>query len=371
MSNRPITRVEEISELSEGDRKKLDIVCQHYRFRATSYYLSLIDWSNPKDPLRRIVVPDPEEMISWGRLDASEEQNYTVLPGLQHKYNSTALMLVSGDCACVCRYCFRKRIFMNGNSDALSDFDAAFDYINEHREITNALLSGGDPLRLSTARLDSIVTELGKIDHVRLTRIGTKMLSYDPLRILGDPDLFSMIEKHSASNRTIYVMTHFTHPREMTDLAMEAAQKLRKAGAILANQTPLLRGVNDNPQTLAELFRKLSFAGIPPYYIFQCRPASGNLPYSVPIEAGYTIFEKARSLVSGLGKRARFVMSHSTGKIEVVGMTDVFVYFKYHRAAEDLDTGKFMALRRNPDAYWFDDYQEMNHEDEIVTPASA
>jgi L-lysine 2,3-aminomutase len=166
-------------------------------------------------------------------------------------------------------------------------------------------------------------------------------------------------------------MTHFSHPRELTNIALEAVSKLRKAGAVMANQTPLLRGINDNPQVLAELFRRLSFAGIPPYYVFQCRPASGNYPYAVPIEEGYKIFESARSLVSGLAKRARFVMSHSTGKIEVVGETDVFVYFKYHRAAEDLDTGKFMSLRRNPGACWFDDYQEMINQDDLITPASA
>jgi hypothetical protein len=114
----------------------------------------------------------------------------------------------------------------------------------------------------------------------------------------------------------------------------------------------LIRRVNDNPETLAELFRKLSFIGVPPYYVFQCRPALGNKAYAVPIEEGYQIFEKAKAMVSGLAKRARYVMSHSTGKLEIVGVTQAHAYFKYHRAAHDKGSGRFMVFERNPEAYW-------------------
>jgi len=127
----------------------------------------------------------------------------------------------------------------------------------------------------------------------------------------------------------------------------------------LINQCPLIRGVNDRPETLAELFQTMAFAGIPPYYVFQCRPAVGNKPYSVPIEEGYEIFEAAKARVSGLAKRARYVMSHHSGKIEVVGKTREFMFFKYHRAAREEDSGRFFIMRRNHRAYWLDDYDQI------------
>jgi len=134
---------------------------------------------------------------------------------------------------------------------------------------------------------------------------------------------------------------------------------LQRAGAVIANQTPLIRGVNDDPETLAELLAKLSFIGATPYYIFQCRPALGNKAYTIPIEQGYDIIEQVKARVSGLAKRVRFVMSHSTGKIEIIGKTEDMVYFKYHRATDDMDSGRFMAFKSNPNACWFDDYDEV------------
>ena len=122
---------------------------------------------------------------------------------------------------------------------------------------------------------------------------------------------------------------------------------------------PLIRGVNDNAEVMAELFAMLSFIGVLPYYVFQCRPVLGNKDYTVPVEEGYTIFEQAKGLVSGLAKIARFVMSHSTGKIEIAAKIKGFVYFKYHRAAHDQDSGEFIVCKSNPKAYWFDDYKEV------------
>jgi len=145
----------------------------------------------------------------------------------------------------------------------------------------------------------------------------------------------------------------------LTEPAINSVHLLQKSGAIIANQTPLIRGLNDNPNVLAELLGKLSFIGAVPYYIFQCRPSLGNKPYTVPIEEGYQIIEQAKALVSGLAKRLRFVMSHSNGKIEIVGITKNRVYFKYHRAADDVDSGRFLVLKRNPNAYWLDDYDEI------------
>ena len=352
-----VTRLEETG-LSQEERERLKKVVEIYPFKASRYYLSLINWNDPNDPLRRVVIPIEEELERWGRMDPSDEKSYTVMQGLEHKYNSTALLLASGVCGGICRYCFRKRIFLRRN-EALRDIDGAIKYIKEHKEITNILLTGGDPLMLSTERLEEMIAKLSEIEHVGIIRIGTKMLSYNPFRVTEDEKLLKVINRYSSRRNRVYVITHFSHPKEITNQAVKAIDMLHSSGAILANQTPLIRGVNDKPEELAELFRKLSFVGVPPYYVFQIRPTVGNKPFAVPVEEGYAIFEKAKSMVSGLAKRARFVISHSTGKIEVVGRTEKEVYFKYHRAARDEDSGRFMVFKSNPKAYWFDDYEEV------------
>ncbi|HRS72656.1 MAG TPA: KamA family radical SAM protein, partial [Anaerohalosphaeraceae bacterium] len=306
----------DVDKLSADQCALLEPVVQKYAFRANAYYLSLIDWDNPADPIRRQIIPSLDELDEGGRLDPSSEQTYTILTGLEHKYNSTALLLVSNVCEGICRYCFRKRVFMNPGQEVLKDADAAMAYIQAHREITNVLLTGGDPLVLTTGRLEAVISRLRRIDHVQIVRIGTRVSVFNPDRILDDPSLAAMIGRYSLPAKKIYVMNHFCHPRELTDKALAACDCLRRAGAVLTNQCPLIRGVNDDPDVLAELMRKLSFAGIVPYYLFQCRPALGNYAYAVPIEEGYQIVEAAKSKVSGLAKRLRYVMSHSTGKLE-------------------------------------------------------
>jgi KamA family protein len=337
----------------------LEKVTDEFAFRGNDYYLSLVDFNDPNDPIRRIIIPDSQELEQWGRLDPSDEKTYTILPGLEHKYNSTALLLVSNACAGICRYCFRKRVFKESQNECLEDIPAAMKYINDHNEVTNVLLTGGDPLVLATDKLENIIFHLRKIDHVGIIRIGTKIPAFNPFRIVDDPALLEMIGKYSTPDKKIYIMTHFVHPRELTDIARKAIALLQKAGAILANQMPLIKGVNDDPQIMAQMLEELSFIGVPAYYIFQCRPAIGNKPYTVAIERGYEIIEQAKAQVSGLAKRARFVMSHSTGKIEIIGKTRSRIYLKYHRAADDADSGRFMVFKSNPNAYWFDDYDEV------------
>ena len=354
-----LTRIDQLNQLSQAEKDKLKAVTDKFAFRGNEYYLSLIDWSDPRDPIRTTIIPSRQELDEWGRLDPSDEQTYSVMPGLEHKYNSTALLLVSNVCDGICRYCFRKRVFINRQSEYLRDLPAATQYISEHREITNVLLTGGDPLVLNASKLETIIRQLRDIEHVEIIRIGTKMPAFNPYRIIEQPALLDMIAKYSTERKRIYIITHFTHSRELTDVAARAVDLLLKAGAIVANQAPLIKGVNDDPAVLAELLAKLSFVGAVPYYIFQCRPALGNRAYTAPIEQGYEIVEQAKARVSGLAKRVRFVMSHATGKIEIIGKTEDRVYFKYHRAADDADSGRFLAFASNPDAYWLDDYAEM------------
>ena len=354
-----ITNIEQLENLTQQERVELKKVTNKFTFRANEYYLSLINWDDPNDPIRRIIIPQTCELDQWGRLDPSDEQSYTKLQGLEHKYDSTALLLVSSVCGGICRYCFRKRVFINAQKECLKDIDSAMEYMNSHQEITNVLLTGGDPLVLSTAKLENIIRRLSEIDHVRIIRIGTRMPVFQPSRIVDDPSLLEMLSKYNNQHRAIYIMTHFAHSNELTDLALKAITLLHKTGVEIANQTPLIRGVNDTPKVLAALLADLSFVGVVPYYIFQCRPAIGNKAYAIPIEEGYDIIEQAKAQVSGLAKRIRFVMSHSTGKIEIVAVTDKFTYLKYHRAAKDQNNGRFFIFKRNPKAYWLDDYEEI------------
>jgi len=353
-----LTKLEQIPQLSAIERKQLERVNELFIFRSNEYYQSLIDWNDPDDPIRRIVVPDTQELSGWGELDASNEEKFTKVKGLEHKYTSTALLLVNEVCAAYCRFCFRKRLFMDENEEVTKDISEGLEYIREHPEITNVLLTGGDPMIMSTSKLAPIIQQIREIDHVKIIRIGTKIPAFNPYRILNDPSLHEMIRTYSTDEKKIYIMAHFNHPKELTAVAVKGLNKLMQSGAIVVNQTPLIKGVNDDPDILAELFNRLSFIGVPPYYVFLCRPTLGNEPFAVPVEKGYKIFEKARSKCSGLAKRSRLVMSHETGKVEVVGMSDGQVFFKYNRSVDIENDGKFLIFDSNPDAYWFDDYEE-------------
>jgi KamA family protein len=358
MNHRYITKIEQVPGLSRKDRDAIKRVTSQFRFRANDYYLSLIDFTDPDDPIARIVIPNGRELDEWGVVDASRENLYTKVPGLQHKYLSTAVLLVNDVCGGLCRFCFRKRIFIGKNEEAVRDVSAGIDYIKKHPKITNVLLSGGDPLVLSTKRLEAVIGQIREIDHVKIIRIGTKLPAFYPHRIIDDPSLLEMLGKYSTREKKIYAMVHFNHPRELTDTALAAVDLLHSAGVITANQTPLIKGVNDDPETLAELFRRLSFAGIAPYYVFQCRPTSGNHGYTIPVERTFEIFREAKRFISGLAKRTKLVMSHATGKIEIIGKKDDHIFFKYHQAVDQKDASRILIFRSNPDAYWLDDYTE-------------
>lgn len=353
---RYVNKLDQVQGLSDQERQDLQPVAEKFAFRTNDYYQSLIDWNDPDDPIRRIVMPDIQELDEFGEMDASDEHSYTALKGLEHKYGDTALLLVNNVCGAYCRFCFRKRLFTDGNDEVTNDITDAVAYISEHPEINNVLLSGGDPLIMSTGKLTKIIKQLRDIQHVRIIRIGTKMTAFDPYRILNDPSLLEMFSQYSLPDRKIFVMAHFNHPRELTEPALKGLQLLQKAGAITVNQSPLIRGVNDKPEIIAELFGRLSFNGVVPYYLFICRPTSGNEPYMVPVERGLEIFEEARRRLAGLAKNARLCMSHRTGKVEVVGKMNNKIVFRYHRAPNPLDCGRVMVYDSDPSAGWLDDY---------------
>ena len=155
-----LTKLEQIPQLTEKEREEMQKVNDRFVFRTNDYYQSLIDWNDPNDPIKRIIMPDVEELNEWGQLDASNEEKYTKVHGLEHKYTSTALLLVNEVCAAYCRFCFRKRLFMNENDEGTKDISEGLEYIKNNKEINNVLLTGGDPLVLSTSKLEPIIHKL-------------------------------------------------------------------------------------------------------------------------------------------------------------------------------------------------------------------
>ncbi len=216
------------------------------------------------------------------------------------------------------------------------------------------LLTGGDPLILSTKRLRNIIQRLRAIEHVQVIRIGSKLPVFNPMRIYEDQELLELIKEYSTPEKRIYIMAHINHPVELTEQAKQAFDALISAGAIVVNQTPILKGINDDPAVLGELLNKISWAGVTPYYFFVNRPVAGNSDFVLPLKKLYELVEQAKAMTSGLGKRVRLVMSHVSGKIEILAIEKGKAYLKYHQSRDNA-YGKFVVLDCPDNAAWFDD----------------
>ncbi|MCM3669059.1 KamA family radical SAM protein [Mesobacillus maritimus] len=349
-----ITSVDQVKQLSSEEKEKLQPITDQFVFRSNDYYLNLINWADSNDTIRKIIIPNEGELMEYGHWDASDEETNYVVPGCQHKYGLTALLVVSEICGGYCRFCFRKRLFIHKEKEAMVNPQPGLEYIRQHKEITNVLLTGGDSLMLSTKVLKSIIQQLREIDHVKIIRLGSKLPVYYPMRIYEDEALLELIQTYSTPEKRIYVMAHVNHPNEITKEAKKGFDTLIKAGAIVLNQTPVLKGINDSPEVLAELLNKLTYTGVNPYYFFINRPVAGNYEFVLPLERVYNIVEQAKSKTSGIGKRVRLVMSHSSGKIEILAIKDGKAYLKYHQSKEG-NYGQVMILDCPEDAAWFDD----------------
>jgi KamA family protein len=337
------------------ERQWRHIVGKH-PMRITPYYLSLIDWDDPEDPIRRMVLPEAEEMDISGSYDTSGELRSTRMPGLQHKYAQTALILTTNRCAVYCRFCFRKRLIGLPTEEIVTRFSDAARYIERHTEITNVLLSGGDPLILPTRVIERFLERLSLIKHLRFIRIGSRVPLTFPVRLLEDRDLISVFRKYARKPKQLHLVAQFNHPREITRRSSDAIATLLTAGVPVSNQAILLKGVNDDPQILAELHTKLVSIGVHPYYLFQCRPVRRvKRRYQVPIARGVEIVEQARRQLDGISKRFRYVMSHKSGKVEILGIDGGKVYLKYHQARDPANLGKFVVRKVDPDAGWLDE----------------
>jgi len=240
----------------------------------------------------------------------------------------------------------------------LKRFEDAANYIAKHQEINNVLISGGDPLVLKNEIIERFLFVLTKIDHLSFIRFGSRVPATLPRR-LSDPQILAIFQKYSKNDKRLYVVTHFNHPREITPQSIRAVSNLIKVGVLLSNQTVLLRGVNDDPDTLATLMNRLVSIGVTPYYVFQCRPVKRvKHHFQVPICDGVRIVEKAKANCNGLSKRFKYVMSHITGKIEILGMMDMAIYFKYHEAKDRKNLGVMFKRQVDEEAGWLDDFKD-------------
>jgi len=357
-SIKTIEQLEKHLPLSQNEKTQLKMVVEQFPMRITPYYFNLINLNDPFDPIKNIVVPNIEELSDEGFFDTSGETLSTKARGLQHKYSTTALLLLDNVCAGYCRFCFRKRL-MNGkipSREILSDFDSTYEYIASHKEIDNVLISGGDPFMLSNEKIEYILRSLRELDHINIIRIGTKMLAFSPFRFSEDQELIYILFKYNLPKKRIYIISHFSHPKELTSEAIKAIKALNNCGIIICNQTVLLRGVNNDPLIIRELFNKLAFCGVEPYYLFQCRPVKGTHHFGIPLNEGYAIYEEAKRGMSGLVKRVRYVMSHFLGKIEILNIENkkefMRGYFKFHQTRYPYHYGKFFKIDLPYDTFW-------------------
>ena len=351
-----IRDLEESLNLDERMVEQLHALCDIFPMSVTKYYLSRIDWSDEEDPIRKMSIPTIFEADLSGTFDTSGEKSNTVCRGVQHKYDQSALILTTNRCFMYCRHCFRKRLVGRVDDEVVENIDAVIEYIRKHTKLTNAILSGGDALALSTTTLDRYLSALSKISHIDLIRIATRAPAVYPMRIYRDKELLACLKKYSYRKK-IYVVTQFNHPKEITWNAIKAIRALLDCGVIIKNQSVLLRGVNDSPAILGSLMRKLTAWGVVPYYVFQCRPVSGikNI-FQVPISEGIEIIEGAKAMQNGQGKCFKYCMSHPKGKIEIVGkLEDGQTIFKFHQAKNSQDCGLIFTKELSTDATWLPD----------------
>ena len=262
----------------------------------TPYYFSLIDPQDPECPIRKQVIPRIEETTTanWEQTDPCDEDNHSPVPGLVHRYPDRVLFLVTDRCATYCRYCTRSRLVSNASGyDFHPSFDQQIAYIQQHTEIRDVLLSGGDPLLLSDEKLGNLLGRLRAIPHVEFLRIGSRIPIFLPQRIT--PALCNELSKH----HPLFVSIHTNHPRELTQEAKEGLGRLAGAGIPLGNQSVLLRGVNDNTETMRALLHKLLMCRVKPYYLYQCDLIAGSAHLRASVRRGIQIIRNLRGHTSG------------------------------------------------------------------------
>ena len=290
-----LTRPAEVTRRFGVNPADLEEVADRYPMRIPAYYLNLI--KEVGDPIWRQAVPDAAEMSdSVCCSDPLDEENQSPVPNLVHRYPDRVLFLVSSECAMYCRFCTRKRK-VGGDNMVINrqTLEQGLEYIRQHPQVRDVILSGGDPLLLSDERLEWILKELRAIPSVEIIRIGTRVPVVLPQRItIG---LVRMLRRY----HPLFINTHFNHPDEITETSGKACMRLADAGIPMGNQTVLLRGVNDDPQVMKRLMQKLLAIRVKPYYIYQADLVEGTDHFRTTVEEGIEVMRALRGHTSGMG----------------------------------------------------------------------
>lgn len=279
-------------------------------------------------------------------LDISNEAGNYVAPGIQHKYDQTLLVIVSTNCHKVCDWCFRRRMMKDDEAmknDVVAKPISVLQYASKHGEIRSILLTGGDALLADRSYMRQLI--LGTIDKlpwVKTVRLGTRAIVHDPAFYRWT--LWDYVDWITRIDKKPVIVTHIVHPDEVKPM-------FREITPYPLVQTPLLRGINDDPEILYRLWDKLMDVGMEPYYVFQNRPQAGSEKYSVPVGEGLEIVEKAKARFSGLGKRVTYAISHEIGKLEVIGEKDGKIILRVHQAKDPKRLGDLLTMA--PEDIWY------------------
>jgi KamA family protein len=392
--------------LPAAERRVLEVVSAVLPFRTNSYVLEdLIDWcAVPDDPIYQLTFPhrgmlsdaefsEMDRLLRSGPPLAVEEAARRIrsglnpnpaaqatlnvpvfegapLPGVQHKYRETVLFFPAQGqtCHAFCSYCFRWSQFVGDRSERFASGSAGdlVRYLAAHSEVTDVLLTGGDPLTMSTTSLRECIEPLlaDELSHVTTIRIGTKAPAFWPHRFVLDADsdaLLALFEKVLARGRRLVVMAHYSHPRELsTPIAQAALARIIGTGALVFCQAPIMAKVNDGAETWRDLIRQQLQLGAVPYYMFIARDTGARRYFALPLMRAHEIFREATSLVSGLARTLRGpVMSTADGKVVVDGVAEVsgrraFV-LRYLQARDPGRVGIPFLAGFDPRATWFDE----------------
>lgn len=342
----------EFLPLSDVEKSQVSDIIKRYPLRVTPYYLGLINRDDPADPIRKLCIPEYTEYTDDGEEDTSGEALNTVVKGMQHKYSQTVLILSTNNCATYCRHCFRKRMVGYSGEEVADDLKKMAAYVSSHPEINNVLISGGDAFANENPIIKDYLETFSSLDNIGLIRFGTRIPVVMPQRIYEDEEFLSIIKEYGKKVQ-IAVVTQFNHPREITAEAKRAIRALIENGAYVRNQAVLLKGVNDDPKVMADLMNGVVASGAIPYYIFQCRPVLGvKNHFQVPLLTSAGIIKEARKMMNGQARGFRYVLSHPTGKIEVIGCEGSDMIFKYHEAKNDEDQGRVFRIRSDEKKCW-------------------
>lgn len=283
--------------LTADEEKSIDSVLGQLRMAITPYYLTLIDPDQPKCPIRQQAIPLGNELFVGkdDLYDPLAEDHDSPVPGLTHRYPDRVLFLITDMCSMYCRHCTRRRFAgQHDHERSIEHIDAAIQYIKEHEEISDVLLSGGDAFMVSDQRIEYILQKLREIDHVQVIRFGTRTPVVAPQRVTQE--LVDMLKKY----HPIWVNTHFNHPDEITPESKAAIDRLVDAGINVGNQSVLLRGINDCVHVMRKLVKSLIAIRVRPYYIYQCDLSVGIEHFRTSVSKGIEIIEGLRGHISGL-----------------------------------------------------------------------